>query len=140
VLLYLTDVADGLLQRIFNKNFDTNTFEYQSNDKILDLYTSTFVVIYLSFLKTIPLNVKYALYMLLLYRTVGVFMFIKSRGKSIFLKIFSDAIREFTIFITLFMDNEYIMGTIEKNILIIVLIFIIFKSVFEIFFHKTDYN
>ncbi len=101
LVLTLLDMVDNrnVLFDIFTKDI-TNTFIYQKYDKIVDLAS------YILVLFTIPLTSSQFKLLLgfILYRTIGVILYIYTRS-NIYLVLFFDIIKELFVYMFLFGNN-----------------------------------
>lgn len=117
--LVLLDSVDNRV----DKKCDTKTFEYQSKDKIVDIVSYIFLLPVLK-------NVSAFLYFLILYRIIGVFLFIYTK-KSYWLIVFFDFIKEYLFFLALVNKDQMLP---EFPLLPVVLL----KVGFEYYHHQIN--
>ncbi len=139
VLLYLTDTVDCWLYKwLINPDYDSTRFGYHVYDKLLDVYSETFIMLYLISFKIVPYQFYSYIMAALILRLIGVLMFINT-NRTIYLKIFPDAFREFTLLILL---SEYFPYNwaifIKKNIILFFMLIYFIKMIFESYWHKES--
>jgi hypothetical protein len=118
ILLSVLDSVDNKIAKFHGKNC-TNTFYYQTWDKVCDSFSYVLTYLFLCFF----LKSDVILLFFVLYRIVGVLLFSMTKN-SRWLVVFFDFVKEYLVYLFLFGRNfNYIP------------IFIIGKILFEGFFH-----
>jgi hypothetical protein len=132
--MFLLDTTDCFWYRkIVDKDFDCSykSKSYQKADKIVDLMTYVAIVtVFYDYFDKYTLNILVAM---LLYRFVGVLLFIKTDDKK-YLKIFFDGINSTLIVYYLSTVN----GTVSKNYNLFLLLGFVIKIIFETVHHKNN--
>lgn len=137
--LLMDNLDSSVYKMLVDKSYNTKTFQYQSYDKIVDLYTEAFIILYMISFKIVNYKFYNSLGFLLLLRTIGTMLFLQY-NKTIYLKIFPDALREYLL-LTLLADYfpvSWKSFLIKNNLYIVILIYAI-KALFECYWHKTEY-
>ncbi len=136
VLIFLTDIVDNKLYQSKDNVYNTKYFEYQFWDKMLDLYVEAYIMFYLLSFKI--LNPTFNIFILLLFilRAIGTFFFLKTR-KTIYLKIFPDAFREFVLILLVSDYFPKINNFIIKNVESFTIVVYFAKAIVECFMHKV---
>jgi len=139
-LALLTDCLDSSIYKLLiDPNYETKTFQYQSYDKIIDLYIESFIVLYIISFKIVNCKFYDTLGFLLIIRVIGTILFLQY-NKTIYLKVFPDALREYLLLTLLadYLPKSWKTFFIKNNLYIVILIYAI-KSLFECYWHKTEY-
>lgn len=138
ISLYFTDVLDSRVYKwAIDPTYDGSKFEYHLYDKLMDVYTETIIAFYLISMKIVPYEFYSYLISLLIIRMIGVMMFVNT-NKTIYLKIFPDAFREFSVFVLLtdFFPDKW-RNFILEHVHLFFIIFYFVKMIFECFWHTS---
>jgi len=115
-ILLLLDRVDGfLIQHVYKTRKCSKSFNYQSSDKILDIFTYSLLLFVLpndSVLK-----------FFILFRFIGTVLFYVNRN-SVWLIYFFDFVKEYLVYLYLFGKNSSVLYFL-----------IVFKIMFEFYFH-----
>ena len=133
LFIYIVDIIDynpivGKL--LYNNSKYTETYTYDKYDKISDTisYIFLFVLIYLN--NKIPLNYKYILLFLLIFRIIGVVLFLSNQDSK-YLFYFPNLFLEFSFLFTLIFEQK----NIKMNTPFVFFVTVILKILQEYFMH-----
>lgn len=121
IILTILDETDNI--NTFNLKYKgklngcTKTFDYQIKDKYIDVFS----YLYTNYI----FGLDHTIYKLSIYRLIGVILFGIS-GLSKYLIIFFDFVKEYMLYKYIFADKYTYLP-----------IFVIFKIIFEYYFHST---
>lgn len=104
--------------------------DYQKFDKIADSIIYIFLLLYILSEEKLGSKINYILSILLLYRLLGTYLFIKTNNRK-YLLYFPNFFLEISLFILIFQYYPFL----KKNYLIIFIILIIFKIIQEYYLH-----
>jgi len=120
ILLTLLDNVDNIFTFSYKNNACTKSYYYQYNDKLCDIISYLLLFVFFKLDKSVLFFI--------LYRIIGVILFYFTKN-GIWLVIFFDFIKEYLIYMFIFQNNyNYILP-----------ILILFKIIFEYYYH-TIYN
>lgn len=118
ILLTLFDNVDNIFTFSYKNNNCTKSYYYQYNDKICDIIS---YLLLFSFFK-----LDNSILFFIFYRIIGVILFYFTKN-TIWLVIFFDFVKEYLIYMFIFQNNyNYILP-----------ILILFKIIFEYYFHNV---
>jgi hypothetical protein len=120
-----------------DSTYDSTKFGYQMYDKLMDMYTESLILLYILSFKIVHWSYFPYLMTLFILRVIGVLFYTNTR-KTIYLKVFADAFREFTIFILLLRYFPNASLFVRKNIPMFAGLIYAGKVLFECFWHKEE--
>ncbi len=111
-------------------------FEYHVYDKLVDHYTSAFVMFYLITFNVVSPVFFTFFFVFFVLRLIGILLFINT-NQTKYLKMFPDAVREFMIFalIVPFLPLNW-QSFIYNNVQYFAILTYALKALFECYFHQ----
>jgi len=109
LFVYIVDMIDynPIIGKLFYKNSKyTETYTYEQYDKISDLISYILLLVFIYSNNHIPINYKHSLLLLLIFRIVGIALFLSTNNTK-YLFYFPNFFLEFTLLFSLIFEQKY---------------------------------